>query len=164
MFDLGIKTTVTFSFSKLNHALDEIIPEALQDSRTDIAQKWKDNIDGQDFKPLTKFTRKRRSDSIKGIDEYNSFYPNIPPIDTTTILKATGKLYDSIKPTDKGIQFNAYGDWHVKGSIRPKRNWMTLKGLGKAERLFSDKNLRKLQEDIKKSFKIPKKNIREMKF
>ena len=31
MFDLGIKTTVTFSFSKLNHALDEIIPDINED-------------------------------------------------------------------------------------------------------------------------------------
>ena len=73
-------------------------------------------------------------------------------------------MYDSIKATDKGIQYNIYGDWHVKGVNRPIRNWITLKGEGKAGRLFSNKNLKKLQEDIRKSFRIPKKNIREMKF
>ena len=159
MFDIGIKTKVTFSFSKLNHALDKILPEAIQSSRQDIAQKWKDNIDRQDFKDLKPSTETRRK--FKG---YNTFYPNLTPKDTTTKLKATGKLYNSIKATDRGVSFNHYGDWHVKGVIREKRNWMTLKGTGKAGRLFSEKNLKKLTKDIRREFKTPKRNIRAMKF
>ena len=153
----GIKliTSVTFSFSKLKKKLDKEIPEIFQESREHIAKQWRKNIDNQKFTALAKSTKKRRK--YKG---YNSFYPNIKPKDTTTILKATGKFYDSIKATKKGIKFNRYGDRHVKGDGVPRRNWMTLKGAGSAERIIPKKRITKLKKDIKSSFKMPKKDIK----
>ena len=44
MFDLRLKTSVTFSFSKLREQLEKSLSEALKDSRHSIAKKWKENI------------------------------------------------------------------------------------------------------------------------
>ena len=163
MFDLNLKATATFSFSKLNDNLDRIIKEAASGSAENVAKRLKKNIDGQNFKPLTKTTQRLRKSA-----GYNTFYPSIKPKDTTTILKATGKLYDSIKATDKGVSFNHYGHWHVTGEKgRPLRNWMQgTVGVAKGgkQQIVRGEQLRRLQEDIKKSFKIPKKTLREMKF
>ena len=155
MFDLRLKTSVTFSFAKLREQLEKSLPEALKGTRETVAKRWKENIDGQKFdalRPSTKLRRKKTG--------YNSFYPGIKPKDTTTILKATGKFYDSIKANDRGVEFNHYGNWHITGKDkRPVRDWR-----GETKAILSSKSLKKLQSDIKNSFKIPKKNIRDMKF
>lgn len=161
MVDLRVKTKVTFSFSKLIKKLDKTIPETLKRSHRDVANQWKENIEKGDFTPLASSTKKRRK--YKG---YNTFYPRTVPKDTSSPLKATGNLKKSIKVTDKGISFNKYGDWHVQGAIRPKRNWMMLKSESKTgSRLLSKKNLRKFKRDIRKGFKLAGKgkNIRDIK-
>ena len=161
MFDLRIKTKVTFSFAKLNKKLDSILPQTTKRSERDIANQWKDNIEQGNFKSLAPATVKRRK--YKG---YNTFYPRTKPRSTSHPLKATGNLQKSRKVTDKGISFNKYGDWHVKGSIRPKRNWMRLKTGKQVSMIVSDKNMKKLKQDIRKGFRLSGsgKNIRNMKF
>mgnify|MGYP003136257123 FL=1 len=161
-----MKTKVTFSFAKLNKKLDSILPQTTKRSQRDIANQWKENIDnksagGKPFKDLAPATVKRRK--YKG---YNTFYPRTKPENTSHPLKATGNLQKSIRVTDKGISFNKYGDWHVKGSIRPKRNWMRLKTGKQGSMIVSDKNMKKLKQDIRKGFRLAGrgKNIRNMKF
>ena len=160
MFDFRVKTKVTFSFSKLNRKLATLLPQTMQRANVDIANKWRENIKSGDFTPLKPATMKRRK-----YKNYNNFYPRTKPRNTTKPLIATGNLLKSIKTTDKGISFNHYGDWHVKGMIRPRRNWQTLKGLGKgAERLLSDNIVAKLKEEIRKGFRLAGrgKNIRDI--
>ena len=168
MFDLNLKTTVTFNFGKLNKALDRIIPDAINNSKHDAVKTFKSNIDRGHFVPLRPSTVELREMAMRGEGVYNDFYPLSRPRDGTKILKATGKFYDSIKANDKGVSYNHYGGWHpqAKGP-RPKRNWMhgvigAEKG-GKAK-ILKGKNLKKFRSDIARFFKIPKKNIRGMKF
>ena len=160
MFNLRIKTKVTFSFSKLNKKLSTLLPQTERRNLRDVANQWKKNIEGGNFAPLAPATQKRRK--YKG---YNPHYPRTKPKTTNTPLIATGNLLKSIRVTDKGISFNKYGDWHVKGAIRPKRNWMKLKaGKGVGGRIMSDKNLKMFRREIRKGFKLAGrgKNIRDI--
>ena len=160
MFDLKITSKATFSFSKLNHELDKILPETIKNSNESIAEKWRENIKRGKFKALKPITQEFRKHA-----GYNPFYPGIKPKDTTTPLIATGKLLESIKATKDGVSFNKYGDLHVEGFYRPKRNWRTLKGLGEAWRILSKDSLKKFREDIKKAFRLKTPvRLRNMKF
>ena len=168
MFDLNLKTTVTFNFGKLNKALDKIIPDAINNSKHDAVKTFKGNIDRRNFTPLKPSTVKLREMAMRGEGVYNDFYPLSRPKDGKTVLKATGKFYDSIKAQDKGISFNHYGYWHITGKgKRPLRNWIQgAVGVGqnKKAQILRGKNLKKFKADIARFFKIPKKNIRGMKF
>ena len=157
---MRIKTKVTFSFSKLNKKLSTLLPQTERRNLRDVANQWKKNIEGGNFAPLAPATQKRRK--YKG---YNTFYPRTKPRTTSHPLKATGNLQKSIRVTDKGISFNKYGDWHVKGFIRPKRNWMRLKTGKGGSMIVSDKNMKKLKQDIRKGFRLAGrgKNIRNIK-
>ena len=160
MVNLRLKTKVTFSFDKLSKKLfNKIIPQTQKRSLRDIVNQWKDNIEKGQFTPLAKATKKRRK--YKG---YNTFYPQTVPRSTNTPLKATGNLQKSIRVTKDGISFNKYGDWHVQGTIRPKRNWMRLKTEKTGSRLLSKENLSKLRTDIRKGFRLAGrgKNIRQV--
>ena len=164
MFDIGIKTKVTFSFSKLNHKLDKIIQETERRSLRFIADVYKKNITEKTYigkKTLEKSTEKRRE--YKG---YNPEYPRTVPRDKKTPLQATGNLLKSIKVTNRGISYNAYGEYHVDGEIRPRRNWRRLTGRKGHKTVLSEKNLKQLRIDIRKGFRLSGrgKNIREMKF
>ena len=62
MFDLRLKTSVTFSFAKLREQLEKSLPEALKGTRETVAKRWKENIDGQKFdglRPSTKLRTKK---------------------------------------------------------------------------------------------------------
>ena len=159
MVNLRLTTKVTFSFAKLSKKLDKILPQAQKRSLRDVANQWKNNIEKGQFAPLATATKKRRK--YKG---YNTFYPRTVPRTTNDPLKATGNLQKSIRVTDKGISFNKYGDWHVQGTIRPKRNWMKLKTEKTGSRLLSKENLSKLRTDIRKGFRLAGrgKNIRQV--
>ena len=61
MFDLRVKTKVTFSFSKLIKKLDKTLQETLKRSHRDVANQWKENIEKGNFTPLASATKKRRN-------------------------------------------------------------------------------------------------------
>ena len=161
MFNLRIKTKATFSFSKLNKKLATLLPQTERRNLRDVADQWKRNIEGGKFAPLAPATQKRRK--YKG---YNPHYPRTKPKNTKTPLIATGNLLKSIRVTKKGISFNKYGDYHIKGgSNLPKRNWMKLKGQAQTGgRIMSDKNLKMFRREIRKGFKLAGrgKNIRNI--
>ena len=179
MFNLRIKTKVTFSFSKLNKKLTTLLPQTERRNLRDVANKWKQNIKGGTFLPLAPATQKRRK--YKG---YNPHYPRTKPINTKTPLIATGNLLKSIRVTRKGISFNKYGAYHVEGLRRPigkmnpnlpKRNWM--KGAVKSHAgstpgrfggtsILTEKNRKLLKKEIRKGFKLAGrgKNIRSLRF
>ena len=166
MFNLRIKTKVTFSFSKLSKKLDTLLPQTERRNLRDVANQWKQNIEegqagGKKFQSLAESTKTRRK--YKG---YNPHYPRTKPQDRKTVLQATGNLLKSIRVTKKGISFNKYGDYHIKGgSNLPKRNWMKLKGQAQTGgRIMSDKNLKMFRREIRKGFKLAGrgKNIRNI--
>jgi hypothetical protein len=158
-----MKTKVTFSFSKLSKKLDTLLPQTERRNLRDVADQFKKNIQEGKFKPLAPATQKRRK--YKG---YNPHYPRTKPRDTKTPLIATGNLLKSIRVTKKGVTFNKYGDYHIKGgSNLPRRNWMKLKSQSKpGGRIMSDKNLKMFRREIRKGFKLSGrgKNIRNMRF
>ena len=161
MFNLRIKTKATFSFSKLNKKLATLLPQTERRNLRDVADQWKRNIEGGKFAPLAPATQKRRKYKV-----YNPHYPRTKPKNTKTPLIATGNLLKSIRVTKKGISFNKYGDYHIKGgSNLPKRNWMKLKGQAQTGgRIMSDKNLKMFRREIRKGFKLAGrgKNIRDI--
>tara|TARA_Y100000361_G_C11159868_1_gene346536 strand:+ start:350 stop:874 length:525 start_codon:yes stop_codon:yes gene_type:complete len=172
MFNLRVKTKVTFSFSKLSKKLETLLPQTERTNLRDVANQFKKNIIEGKFKPLAPATQKRRK--YKG---YNPHYPRTKPKTTNTPLIATGNLLKSIRVTKKGVTFNKYGDYHVKGGTNlPKRNWMagtvrTESGAAKSapkgfrkSTILSDKNLKRLKEGIRKGFRLAGrgKNIRDI--
>ena len=171
MFNLRLKTKVTFSFSKLNKKLDTLLPQTERRNLRDVADQFKKNIQEGKFKPLVPATQKRRK--YKG---YNPHYPRTKPRDTKTPLIATGNLLKSIRVTKKGISFNKYGDYHIKGgSNLPRRNWMSgamksksgaTPGRFGGTSILTEKNRKILKREIRKGFKLSGrgKNIRNMRF
>ena len=169
MFNLRVKTKVTFSFSKLSKKLETLLPQTERTNLRDVANQFKKNIIEGKFKPLAPATQKRRK--YKG---YNPHYPRTKPKTTNTPLIATGNLLKSIRVTKKGVTFNKYGDYHVKGGTNlPKRNWMAgavkspsgaTAGRYKGSTILSEKNLKRLRREIKKGFKLAGrgKNIRDI--
>ena len=166
---MRIKTKVTFSFSKLSKKLETLLPQTERRNLRDIANQWKKNIEEGTFAPLAPATQKRRK--YKG---YNPHYPSTKPRNTKTPLIATGNLLKSIRVTQKGISFNKYGDYHIKGGANlPRRNWM--KGAMKAQAgstpgrfggtsILTEKNRKLLRKEIRKGFKLAGrgKNIRDI--
>ena len=174
MFNLRIKTKVTFSFSKLSKKLDTLLPQTERRNLRDVANQWKQNIEegqagGKKFQSLAESTKTRRK--YKG---YNPHYPRTKPQDRKTVLQATGNLLKSIRVTKKGISFNKYGDYHIKGGANlPRRNWM--QGAAKAQSgstpgrfggtsILTEKNSKLLKKEIRKGFKLAGrgKNIRDI--
>ena len=95
MFNLRIKTKVTFSFSKLSKKLDTLLPQTERRNLRDVANQWKQNIEegqagGKKFQSLAESTKTRRK--YKG---YNPHYPRTKPQDRKTVLQATGNLLKS---------------------------------------------------------------------
>ena len=69
MFNLRIKTKVTFSFSKLNKKLETLLPQTERTNLRDVANQFKKNITDGKFKPLAPATQKRRKyKKTKGTD------------------------------------------------------------------------------------------------
>ena len=162
MFNLRLKTKVTFSFDKLSKKLDKIISKTQRRSLRFIADTYKKNITEKTYigkKTLEKSTKKRRR--YKG---HTPEYPNTVPRDTSTPLQATGNLLKSIRVTNKGISYNAYGEYHVEGVVRPRRNWRRLTGRKGHKTVLSEKNLEKFKTDIRKGFRLAGrgKNIRQV--
>ena len=166
---MRIKTKVTFSFSKLSKKLETLLPQTERRNLRDIANQWKKNIEEGTFAPLAPATQKRRK--YKG---YNPHYPSTKPRNTKTPLIATGNLLKSIRVTKKGISFNKYGDYHIKGGANlPRRNWMkssmkaqsgSTPGRFGGTSILTEKNRKLLKKEIRKGFKLAGrgKNIRNI--
>ena len=141
-----IKTTANFSFSKLLRKLPKIIEDSLEDICKDSANTSKKNI----YKvkhgvPLRTSTKIARSEG---------FYVNnkrVTPTRSTTPLKYTETLYNSIKGDKKGLYMEHYGILHHEGdsrdgvATRPKREFI--------EVTMSEETEKELYENIKRAIK-----------
>ena len=163
-FDLKLKTKVTFSFSKLNHKLDEILSSVESRGGRNVADKLKEFIRSGKVTPaINKRTIKRRNEV-----GYNPNYPGTRgnKASKDKPLYATGNLHDSIRAVKGGISFNAYGWLHDRGIDRTQRKWLTLLSEKKeGSRILTKENLEKFREDVRKGFKLKGggRNIRELK-
>lgn len=151
MFDLKLKTSVNFDFKKLKDELPKIAKQLVQDSIRESVEATKKSIDNQDHgEPLSDFTKRQRK---------YGHHPRLKmkrPTTSEVPLRWTDYLYNNIKPIKKGMQMPIYGKYHHYG-----KTW------GGVKRPFihlaiSSKAQKKLQESLKKAFKIKKKLLKEI--
>ena len=99
---MDIKRTTNFSFGKLSSNLDKIINQYTEGFVKDSAEGTKQKIDKgvkPDINDITKNIRTKRKQR------------RTPP------LKASGKLYNSIKQNKNNLEMLYYGFKHEKGFI-----------------------------------------------
>lgn len=98
---MKLRIEVNYSFGKLGRAMPKIIKEYLNEYAQGTETGSKQNID-KGLSPIKSSTKKWRR--IKG-------YPEDPP------LKASGKLYNSIKANKNTMDIVQYGVWHNNGEV-----------------------------------------------
>ena len=98
---MKLRIEVNYSFGKLGRAMPKIIKEYLNEYAQGTETGSKQNID-KGLSPIKSSTKKWRKS--KG-------YPESPP------LKASGKLYNSIKANKNTMDIVQYGVWHNNGEV-----------------------------------------------
>lgn len=137
---MDIKVSVNFDFGKLSDKLDDLIDDYTSGYAKDAEQGSKAVIDSGKLPKLKSSTEKwRRS---KG-------YPTSPP------LKASGKLYDSIKAEKNALKVIQYGKWHNDGKVPTTvaREFITTTPENK------QKLDKKFMEDVNKALRIKEKVV-----
>ena len=109
---MKLKIKTNFDFSKLSRQLDKITGQYLAGFAVEAVKGSKDNIDRGLKPPL--------EDSTKDIRKWRTQPPSPP-------LKASGQLYNSIKPVNNTLEMDYYGwDHHTGFKTHPKSlfpNW-----------------------------------------
>ena len=98
---MKLRIEVNYSFGKLGRAMPKIIKEYLNEYALGTEKGSKANIDRglADITNATKAWRKSQG------------YPQSPP------LKASGKMYNSIKANQNKLDILQYGKWHNDGAV-----------------------------------------------
>jgi hypothetical protein len=98
---MKLRIEVNYSFGKLGRAMPKIIKEYLNEYALGTEKGSKANIDRglEDIEDSTKAWRKSQG------------YPDFPP------LKASGKMYNSIKANQNKLDILQYGKWHNDGAV-----------------------------------------------
>jgi len=98
---MKLRIEVNYSFGKLGRAMPKIIKEYLSEYALGTEKGSKANIDRglADITNATKAWRKSKG------------YPQSPP------LKASGKMYSSIKANQNKLDILQYGKWHNDGAV-----------------------------------------------
>lgn len=98
---MKLRIEVNYSFGKLGRAMPKIIKEYLNEYALGTEKGSKANIDRglADITNATKAWRKSQG------------YPQSPP------LKASGKMYNSIKANQNKLDIIQYGKWHNDGAV-----------------------------------------------
>lgn len=97
---MKLKITTNFDFSKLSNKVGKLVEKYVEQNVIDVADGAKNKIDQNTLPRLSKITKRIRKS--KGL-------PENPP------LKATGRLYKSIKPKKNALEIYQYGKWHNDG-------------------------------------------------
>ncbi len=142
-----MKITITsdFDLQKLIDNFDsKINPKISELTAKDTAKQWKANIDNRVKPPLR--------NSTLNIRKENNISGDLP-------LKATGKLYNSIRADKNQVKYEGYGDDHQKGYTVffrgknrevPAREWQS-------EPSVTEKTKEEAIKLIKKEIKVGKK-------
>jgi len=99
---MKIDISINFDFGKLSGKLNNIIDDYTSEFAKDSEKGSKAVIDSGKLPKLKQSTKKWRTS--KG-------YPTSPP------LKASGKLYNSIKAEKNALKVIQYGKWHNDGKV-----------------------------------------------
>ena len=98
---MKLRIEVNYSFGKMGKAMPKIIKEYLNEYAQGTETGSKQNIDKglPEIKRSTKAWRRSKG------------YPEAPP------LKASGKMYNSIKANQNTMAILQYGKWHNDGAV-----------------------------------------------
>jgi hypothetical protein len=136
---MQLKLSVNFSFGNLSRRINKITENYVEEFAKSSEKISKQTIDSGKLKKLKNSTIKLRKS--KG-------QPESPP------LKATGKLYDSIKAEGSSLNIIQYGKWHNDGAVpttvaRPFISGLSISNVPERKKL--DK---KLIKNINKALRI----------
>ena len=106
------KTTVkqNFSFVNLANKINGIINDSAFEIKDSVASYMKRKIDSGDLRALSETTLNFRKEGKSSFEGHEG-----KPTTETRPLLYTKRLYDSIKPNDKGIEMYDYGLSHHRG-------------------------------------------------
>jgi hypothetical protein len=147
---MKIKIRTTFNFNKLADKIPEMIEEFIEDNGKTTVDNIRNIIDNRRHeKPNLGVStlNKRQANKLGGIKYGAPKYGDIP-------LKYTGKLYDSLKATPKGVEGQEYTVFHHRGEHnkiggewvrRPKRSILKYK--------VSEEGLKKFGKNLQKNLK-----------
>ena len=135
---MEIKVSVNFDFGKLSDKLESITNDYLEDFAKNSEKISKEVIDSgklAKLKPATVKWRKQEG------------YPTSPP------LKASGKLYNSIKAKGNTLSLKQYGKYHNDGEVPTTVARPFIAGVGISDIKTRQKLDKKFIKDIKKTLK-----------
>ena len=135
---MDIKITTNFSFSKLSKEINSIQKNFVREFVKNVEQISKANIDSGKLAPLKDSTKKWRT---------RAGFPTSPP------LKASGKMYDSIKAENNKLSLLKYGKYHNDGLVPTTVARPFISGLSITDIDEVGKMKKKLVQDINKALK-----------
>lgn len=135
---MNIKITTNFSFGKLAGQIQKITGNFVEKVALNSEKVSKANIDSGRLAPLKESTKKWRK---------REGFPVSPP------LKASGKMYDSIKAEGNKLSLLRYGKYHNDGKVPTTVARPFISGLSITDIKEVDKMNKKLIQDINKALK-----------
>ena len=137
---MKLEVSVNFDFNQLSSKINDLIKDYTSGFAKDSEQGSKAVIDSGKLTPLKQSTKRWRK---------SRGYPTDPP------LKASGKLYKSIKAKDNTLQVIQYGKWHNDGKVPTTgaREFITTTAQNK------QKLDKKFMQDIQKALRSNKKVV-----
>jgi len=137
---MKLKVSVNFDFGQLSSTLNNLINDYTSGYAKDSEIGSKAVIDSGKLAPIKASTKEWRKS--KG-------YPTSPP------LKASGKLYNSIKSDGNTLKVIQYGKWHHDGEVPTTvaREFITTTTKNK------EKLDKKFMDDVKKALRSNKKVV-----
>ena len=139
---MEIKITSTFSFRKLENAIDEILGDFSEGFNKDLAEDAFNFIKKGRVRPVLSPTTKKHRKSLG--------FKETPALDRTSLLA------DTLEGTRDGILMQAYGKKHLDGDGVPKRDFLlTGKDNFRGSLKKGDKKrLQKLIQELNKAMKV----------
>ena len=134
-----------FSFRKLGSKLGDVLGEQNEKIIDSLAQITKRNISDGKLRPLSQNTLEIRR---RGLSTFSGHSPS--PTTETRPLLYTGRLLNSIKPVEGGIEMMEYGVEHNDGFNTPEGKFVAQRTFiaGEKELKRDKKELEKVQDDL----------------
>lgn len=135
-----------FSFRKLGSKLGDVLGEQNEKIIDSLAQMTKRNISDGKLRPLSQNTLEIRR---RGLSTFSGHSPSPKPGETRPLLY-TGRLLNSIKPVEGGIEMMEYGVEHNDGFNTPEGKFVPARTFiaGEKELKRDKKELEKVQDDL----------------
>tara|TARA_R100000808_G_scaffold12111_2_gene30509 strand:- start:556 stop:1047 length:492 start_codon:yes stop_codon:yes gene_type:complete len=157
---MKLEIGTNFKFSKLARRANKLTSKYVDRTKRHIVNTAKRIIDSKKLKPLSEKTidNRKRGRGWGGV--------KVAPTSDDTPLKHTGKLYNSLKVTEEGIEGVGYALRHQLGQGVPERKFFPVTITGKRgllERLFtSSPEVKQSSEVIKFQKKLTQRLIKDM--